>query len=189
MNTKDKIYEEAVKIFAKDGFEKASVDRIAAKSKIAKGTIYYYFKSKDDIFLEMIDNGISKFNRAIEERMEGLKSPKDKLENLLTIQFDYYEKYKDFYKVLFSEFWRLEPKWKKEIDKIREGYFSMIKEIIEEGKKDKSFRKDLDSSAVALSIFSLFAFGSLGWIVFGRKIKKKKMYEALSSIYYRGIRQ
>jgi AcrR family transcriptional regulator len=189
MNTKDKIYDEAVKIFAKDGFEKTTVDNIAAKSKLAKGTIYYYFKSKDDIFLEMIDNGISKFNKAIEEKLKDLKNPKDKMENLLEVQLDYYEKYKDFYKVLFSEFWRLEPKWKKQIDKIREGYFSMIKRIIEEGKKDGCFRKDVDSSSAALSIFSLFAFGALGWIVFGKDIKRKEMYKTLNSIYYKGIGQ
>jgi AcrR family transcriptional regulator len=189
MNTKDKIYEAAVKIFAKDGFEKTTVDDIAAKSKLAKGTIYYYFKSKDEVFLEMIDNGISKFNEELGKKMKGSKSPKDKMEKLLDVQLDFYEKYKDFYKVLFSEFWRLEPKWKKEIDKIREGYFSMIKKIIEEGKKEGCFRKDVDSSSAAISIFSLFAFGALGWIVFRKDIKRKEMYRTLSSIYSKGIAQ
>jgi len=187
MDTKEKIYAAAVKIFAKEGFEKTTVDDIAAKSKLAKGTMYYYFKSKDEIFLEMIDSGISKFNAALEEGMKEAKAPKDKMEKLLDIQLDYYEKYNDFYKVIFSEFWRLEPRWKKEIDKIREGYFSMIKNIIEEGKKTGSFNKNIDSSSAAISIFSLFAFGALGWIAFGKKIKRKEMHKALLTICYDGI--
>ena len=189
MDTKEKIYKAAVKIFARNGFEKTAVDDIAAKSKLAKGTIYYYFKSKDEIFLEMIDNGVSKFNEALGKKMKDSRSPRDKMEKLLDIQLDFYEKYQDFYKVLFSEFWRLEPKWKKEIDKIREGYFSMIKNIIEEGKKEGSFRKDVDSSSAAISIFSLFAFGALGWIVFRKDIRRKEMYKTLSSIYLKGIGQ
>lgn len=51
MNKKLKIIQVATKIFASDGYENASVDAIVEKAGVAKGTFYYYFKTKDDLFL------------------------------------------------------------------------------------------------------------------------------------------
>ena len=47
---RDKILKNAAKLFARNGFEKVSMSEIAAKLKLNKATLYYYFKSKDEIF-------------------------------------------------------------------------------------------------------------------------------------------
>ena len=54
--TQQKIFEVATEIFSEKGFEGARVDEIAARAKINKAMIYYYFKSKENLFAEIVKN-------------------------------------------------------------------------------------------------------------------------------------
>ena len=53
-NKKGKIILAAISEFARDGFEKASIDAIALRAKVAKGTVFYHFKSKNELFEEIV---------------------------------------------------------------------------------------------------------------------------------------
>lgn len=186
MDTKRKIYKVAADMFSKKGFEGTSVDDIANKAKVAKGTIYYYFKSKDDIFIGMVDDGIDRLNEILNEKIKKEKTPKKKMEKLLETQLDFYKENAEFYQVLYSEFWRLETKWKMGIDKIKKGHFSLIKEILKEGEKTGDFKKNINVSET-ISIFSLFFFSGLVWVVLGKNISRKEMHQAINNIFLNGI--
>ena len=187
MNKKTLICRTALKIFAKNGFEKTSVDEIALKAKIAKGTIYYHFKSKDDIFLSLIDTGISDFVENINKELLDIKKPKEKLEKLIATQLNFFEKYRDFCEVLLAEFWRMETIWKKDINKIQEQYISVIREIVIEGQESGDFRKELDVQATTTALFSLIAVSGLSWAVLHKEVSRETMHQTVSTIFLKGI--
>ena len=60
-DTRLSIIRASVEIFAAKGYEKATLDEIAASAKIAKGTIFYNFKSKEEIFFAIIEKGTNEF--------------------------------------------------------------------------------------------------------------------------------
>ena len=55
--TKRRIFETAIDLFARKGYEATSIDEITAVVGVAKGTLYYHFKSKDDIFRYLTEQG------------------------------------------------------------------------------------------------------------------------------------
>ena len=73
-NKKEKIILAAISEFAKDGFEKASIDAIALKAKVAKGTVFYHFKSKNELFEEIVAEGQERLEAIIKDKIAPLKS-------------------------------------------------------------------------------------------------------------------
>lgn len=64
-NTKDKIINVADKIFSKFGFRKTSMDEIARIARKAKGSLYYYFENKEELFKEVITKEINNLKREL----------------------------------------------------------------------------------------------------------------------------
>lgn len=80
---REQIVQAARQVFARYGFKKTALDDIARESRKGKSTIYYYFKSKDDIFKAVIDAEAEIRNRTIEEQMSGINDPKLKLKTYI----------------------------------------------------------------------------------------------------------
>ena len=83
MNKKQLIIEAAIKVFARDGLEKGKIADIAKEAGIGKGTVYEYFRSKDDIFKVIEESVFSDFRIVFEELNSSILSPTKKLSNLL----------------------------------------------------------------------------------------------------------
>lgn len=140
-NKKRNILEEAAKIFARDGFEKASIDEICLKAKVAKGTVYYYFKNKQDLFEAIIKEGEIRFREMIESKIENLDDVKEKLKKIIEAEKEFVLSYQEEFKVFISYI----------LD--RKHSFGIIEEVIDEGKEQNIFRKDIVTKELAMSIF------------------------------------
>lgn len=187
--TRHLIFKTATKIFAKQGYEKTSVDEIAQSAKIAKGTIYYHFTSKEDILFGLIQEGIDDLSEKMQNGISGIDSSKQKMEKIIEIQVDYFYQYRDLCRVLLSELWRLESRWKKSAEKIQEKYISITRNIINEGKKSKEFKKDLDTNASATALFGLVSVASLDWAIFHKDVQRETMLQTIKSLLISGLIQ
>lgn len=187
MNKKEKILQTAEHIFARSGFDKTSVDEIAEKANIAKGTIYYHFRSKEEIFYGLMEEGMRKFVDSVIAKVAEIEDPRERLESVLLAQLEYYEKHRDFCRVLLFEFWRLERKWKDNIPKIKDKYADLLHKIIVDGQKSGIFNQSLNVEAATTSSFSLIAVAGLGWAVFHKDIPKATMHQTIVSIFLNGI--
>ena len=78
-NKRIRILEAAVKVFAKNGFHNSKVSVIAKEAGVADGTIYLYFKNKDDILISLFEESL---NRLIDNMEEAVKDVNDPLEKL-----------------------------------------------------------------------------------------------------------
>lgn len=103
--TKDAIFEAAIKVFSQNGYNKATMDEIALNAGVAKGTLYYHFKSKEEIFKYIIKEGMKIIKNEIEETSERIKEPVDKLKAISRIQLEIVHKNRDFFKVIMSQLW------------------------------------------------------------------------------------
>ena len=82
--TKRKIIEVASQLFAKYGFHKTSVDQIAKTARKAKGSLYYHFKSKEELFTEVVSQEFAKVREAIKKVVDNNKlNPIEKLKRFL----------------------------------------------------------------------------------------------------------
>lgn len=187
MDTKNAILDAGVKVFAKYGFDKASVDDIAQAANTAKGTLYYHFDSKDDILLALVERGIDDFSSVLKEKIAKGQNPAEKIDILIEAQLNYFFKYRDFCRILLTEIWRFEDKWKAHIDRIQSKYLKIIDEIIEEGIRIGQFDDSLDKEATTTAVFSLVSLASLDWAIFHSKKPRIKMLETIKVILKRGL--
>jgi AcrR family transcriptional regulator len=90
-------------VFARQGYADTLVDDIAGQAGIAKGTLYLYFKSKEEIFLAALIEDARRLEALTRERIEAAATWQDKLKAYVTVRMEYLEKHEDFLRIYLAE--------------------------------------------------------------------------------------
>ena len=96
--TKRKIFETSMKLFAEKGYDATSIEEITANVGVAKGTLYYHFSSKEEIFQFLIEEGVKLLKNSVEIKTEKLESSIDKIKAVVLIEIKVLVKYEDYTK-------------------------------------------------------------------------------------------
>ncbi|MGL4773355.1 MAG: TetR/AcrR family transcriptional regulator [Clostridium sp.] len=139
--TKRTIFDAAIKVFSKFGYVGATMDLIMAEGNVAKGTIYYNFKNKEDLFHFVIREGINLINEEIYNETKDIQDPYERMKVSSKVQLKYVYENKDLFKVILSEIWGtdernsvLREEVKEMLDRSSEQYKLVIdKGYIEQG--------------------------------------------------------
>lgn len=129
--TKKIIFDAAIKSFSQKGFYKSTMDEIAETAGVAKGTLYYHFKSKEDIFKFIIDEGVKIIEDEIKTKTSHLDNPLDKLRTVCRVQLELAIKYIEFFKTIFSQMWGDEDR-QSMLRGVLERYFRLIEGYLSE---------------------------------------------------------
>ena len=145
------ILQMARKLFARYGLKKTSMDDIAAEAKIGKATIYYYFKSKQEIFRTVVDREWAILKNAVREATSKEISPQRKLRAFILTRISHMHELVNLYNVIKNNVTELLP----DLEKIRESHFmeemNVIKEILSEGVRKGIFKvKKIEVTALAM---------------------------------------
>jgi AcrR family transcriptional regulator len=97
------ILEAARQVFAKKGFNEATVDEIAEAAEVAKGTLYLYFPSKHEMYLAALRQGIEGLYELTKERLGTAATTKDKFQTFVETRITYFDENRDFFKIYYSE--------------------------------------------------------------------------------------
>ena len=149
--TKRKIFETSMKLFAEKGYDATSIEEITANVGVAKGTLYYHFSSKEEIFQFLIEEGVKLLKNSVEIKTEKLESSIDKIKAVVLIEIKVLVKYEDFMTIVLSEIWGNGPRsilCKKYVFE----YIQMIEKIVENGINKKEII-DGDKNVIASGIF------------------------------------
>ena len=92
--TKRKIFETSMKLFAEKGYDATSIEEITATVGVAKGTLYYHFSSKEEIFNFLVEEGVKLLKNSIEIKTDKLSNSLDKIRAIVLIQIKILVKYK-----------------------------------------------------------------------------------------------
>lgn len=173
LGKKHSILAAAVTIFAKQGYDNASVDEIAFQANVAKGTFYYHFKSKEDLFISLIGSGTDKLSDQMTDAANKHSDPIDKVGIIVESQYKFFIDNNDLCRVLLSEIWRFESKWKQKYAPKRDKYIFALEQAIIQGQHNEVFDKDIDPKLASVAVFGLTATSALDQIVVGKKITNK----------------
>jgi AcrR family transcriptional regulator len=92
----------AIKVFGKQGFHDTCVDDIAAAARIAKGTLYLYFKSKEDIYTTAIQQAVTELQRLSAERTLSAHGVRERLAIAIEIRMSYWTEQLGLYRLLLT---------------------------------------------------------------------------------------
>ena len=132
--TKRKIFETSMKLFAKKGYDATSIEEITATVGVAKGTLYYHFSSKEEIFNFLVEEGMKLLKNSIDIKIAKSNTCIDKLRAVVLIQIKIISKYEDFMTIVLSQIWGNEPRNIMCKNKVVE-YIKTIEDILKEGMK------------------------------------------------------
>ena len=164
------IIEAAVRVIAKLGFANAKMLQIAEAAGIGKGTIYEYFKSKEELFHAIINANMKEMTSQISKRIRKYENPKDKLQ----AYFDEWAKIFDSPFMEFAEimldFWaeglRSEHKDKGfDLNKMYADYRVQLQDILNEGIETGYFKPEINSLVLASIIFGALDGIMIQWIL------------------------
>ena len=151
--TKRKIFETSMKLFAEKGYDATSIEEITATVGVAKGTLYYHFSSKEEIFNFLIEEGIKLLQNSVEIKTLRHDNYIDKIKAIILIQIKIVAKYEDIITILLSQFYGNEARNKKCQDHVY-AYIGQIERIVQEGIEKREIKKG-DTRAVASEIYGL----------------------------------
>ena len=100
-----KIVSVASYVFSKSGFKKATMEDIARAAGMGKSSIYYYFKSKEEVFEEVVKKEANALSLELEKKVINVNNnPKDKIRNYVFIRMKYLKEMVNFYEALKNDF-------------------------------------------------------------------------------------
>lgn len=129
--TKRSIFEAAIKVFSVSGYNGATMDEVASVAGVAKGTLYYHFKSKEEIFKFIISEGINVIREEINDATSKEEDPVEKLKVLCKVQLNLVYRQKDLFKVIMSQIWGQESR-QLELRAIIQSYMKNISKFFKE---------------------------------------------------------
>ena len=187
LNKKSEIYKAAANLFGKRGYDKSSLDEIARKAGVAKGTIFYHFSNKEELFSCLVEEGVNILSDEIAKISEKKIGTKNKLEQVLEYHFSFFEEHADLCLMILNQLGNFNKQWQKSLKLIQGKYLSTLSLLIEDGKKEEIISKKLDTEAIIVSLFSLLAVSSIDWAIFHPGIAQKKIIGTTRTLIFKGL--
>lgn len=148
------ILEEAAKLINKVGFKNAKMEDIAQKVGFSKASLYSYFKDKEEIVTNITKGHLLNFYNKIADLPDRDLSAVKKLEIMKNAHMEFMKKSKDLMVVKLN--YALMEKSHKEFIVLKLKTFEILKSILEQGKKDGVFNKNLDSDSAVNLLEAMF---------------------------------
>ena len=187
-NKHKKILKAAIKVFAEKGFYNSRVSEIAKEANVADGTIYLYFKNKDDILISLFEE---EFGRIVENMRKELAKEKDPLQKIRIFAITHLSivsKQQQLGEVLGVEVRQSSKFMKEYINNPFIEYLNLIRSIVIEGQEKGFIRKDLTPGIMKRALFGALDEMARYWVLSTKK--KHSINEAalhISEVFIRGL--
>lgn len=149
--TKRAIFDAAIKEFSNNGYSGATMDNIAVQAGVAKGTLYYHFKSKEEIFNYTVTQGMELVAEAVEVAIKDEEDITTRLRIMCKVQLGLVYQNRDFFNVVMSQLWGQEMRHSM-LRKLLKKYIDKIEKHLKEA-MNKGVVKQGESSVMAYSFF------------------------------------
>jgi len=184
--TKRKIFETSMKLFAEKGYDATSVEDITAAVGVAKGTLYYHFSSKEEIFNFLVEEGIKLLQNSIDIKISKLSNYIDKLKAIVLIEIKIVVKYEDIITILLSQFWGEEARNQMCKEQVF-NYIHTIEDIVKKGIEAGEI-KNGNPEAIASEIYGLICSALVYKIRNNGQIETMKLYKEFEDTVIKGLK-
>ena len=159
---KDQILDAALTVLVQNGYEGSRMDDVVSESQLSKGAIYWYYKSKKDMYLDLVNFWVIRYSATINHLVENDQSAPDQLKSLFNYFIDQYESDPDPF-IALTEFWSMAQKdndFRAKLQKVYSQFLEVLEKIVAKGVIDGDFKK-LDIRITAMSI--MLNVESINW--------------------------
>ena len=178
----------AISVFARCGYFNSKVADIAREAGVADGTVYLYFKSKEEILHSIFDRSVEEALGAARKRVQRLTDPREKLRQIAHMHLERLGADRDL-AVVFQVELRGSTKFMEQFSAAGFAeYLTLIRSTFEEGQRAGLFRTDLNARVVAKVLFGALDEMATNWILSKRRYKLAPMADQVLDIFLNGVR-
>ena len=159
---KDQILDAALTVLVQNGYQGSRMDDVVSESQLSKGAIYWYYKSKKAMYLDLVNFWVIRYSATINHLVENDQAAPDQLKSLFNYFIDQYESDPDPF-IALTEFWSMAQKdddFRAKLQKVYSQFLEVLEKIVAKGLKDGDFKK-LDIRITAMSI--MLNVESINW--------------------------
>lgn len=162
-STRAKLFDAAETLIGQQGLHATTVEQIVELAGVAKGTVYYHFKGKNELFQALLVEGLNRLAGAVRDQVEAASGPVAALEGVVRAEVENIAKYEAFARLMMSQLWQADSLWGEEaLSILHDEIIATIQRVVKEGQSRGDFREDLDASMAAPVIFGMVATAVLG---------------------------
>jgi len=178
----------ATRVFASNGYFNSKVADIARAADVADGTVYLYFKSKEEILHSIFDQNMAEAISAGRGLIEKVRDPREKLRRIAALHLERLGADRDL-AVVFQVELRGSTKFMEEFSAAGFAeYLGMLCGIFEEGQTAGVFRKELNAKVAAKILFGALDEMATNWIISKRSYKLAPTADAVLDIFLNGVK-
>jgi TetR/AcrR family fatty acid metabolism transcriptional regulator len=164
---RERILRGAIKVFARKGFYATRVSEIAKAAGVADGTIYLYFKNKDDVLISIFEDRLSKLLVVLEQEIAAGEGAEDKLRRVIELQLGLLEGQRDLAEVITVNLRQSSRLLKQYATPLFMKYLEIIAGLIAEGQREGVLRSDVHPLLAARALWGALDGVALTWALGG----------------------
>ncbi|MBH1936239.1 TetR family transcriptional regulator [Streptomyces sp. AV19] len=183
-NTRRKLFEAAVTLIAEQGFSSTTVDEIAERAGVAKGTVYYNFASKTELFEELLRDGIelltAALQRAADETAARGGGRVDALDAMVRAGLEFIARNPALTQLFAAELWRTNRAWQPTLMQVRRKAIAVIEAVLRQAVAEDELGAEVDVPLTASALFGMVLVAALDWQSFQPERSVDDVHAALS---------
>ena len=184
---REAILRAAIKVFAQRGYFNSKVADVAKEAGIADGTVYLYFKSKDEILHSVFDRAMEEFIAEGKKELARIESPKDKLRRIAELHLEKLSADRDL-AIVFQVELRGSTKFMQEFSAAGFAeYLDIIQQTFIEGQRKGIFQKDLKPIVCAKILYGALDEMVTNWILSNNSYPLAPMAEEVLKVFFGGV--
>ncbi|MEU9543332.1 TetR/AcrR family transcriptional regulator [Streptomyces mirabilis] len=184
--TRQKLYEAAVTLIAEQGFSATTVDEIAERAGVAKGTVYYNFASKSVLFEELLRHGVRLLTASLREAAERTErdggTKVDALDAMIRAGLAFINRYPAFTQLYVAELWRTNRAWQSTLMVVRQEAVAVVEGVLREGVANGELSDEIDVPLTAAALVGMVLVAALDWQAFQPERSLDDVHAALSRL-------
>jgi len=164
----ERVLEVAQVLFAEKGYHNTTMDEIAARSGIGKGTLYRTFPAKEELFLSTLDRAMERLEKAILEEVEEEPTVLGKLRRAARLYFRFFEQEGELFKILASNVPTLQEKFNKRVQEKYSFYVDQIASMLREGMDKGEIRRLGRPESITVALIGACNSVIYHWLLSGK---------------------
>lgn len=186
--TRQKLYESAVTLIAEQGFSATTVDEIAERAGVAKGTVYYNFKSKTELFEELLRHGVGllteSLRTAADETAKRDGTSVEALDAMIRAGLAFIDRSPAFTQLYVAELWRTNRAWQSTLLVVRQRAVAVVEEVLQKGIDGGELSREIDVPLTAAALVGMVLVAALDWQAFQPERSIDDVHSALSLLLH-----
>ena len=165
---------------------------IARKAEFGTGTLYKYFKSKEELYFTLIEEKVEEINRLVNAELSQKTSALERIRKVLGLQFEFIERNRDFFRIYISERNRFEWTVKDDLGKgLHEKmvtYINILAEVMRQGIKEGEF-KSMNPMALAHALVGMVNSFVFEWLISREDYPLISKLDTVLEVFLGGVQQ